>query len=175
MGAPARGAARFFYLNPRGLFGLILGIIPTSARTDSCIFRAGGKGDRAALLMRRLADERLRVSVHGLTGISSNHARTLKPIYSDNARGRYRRRSFHTAWTLSGHSVEYAVQGMESPDLIAHSKGPSDLSLKSHNDTDLNLDPAITKRGHCSAGGSAACPSVQPRRCRPVINRAPKP
>ncbi len=33
---------------------------------------AGGKRDRAAALMRRLADERSRVSVHGLTGISYN-------------------------------------------------------------------------------------------------------
>jgi len=32
-------------------------------------FAAGGKGDRAAPLMRRLADERSRVSVHRLTGI----------------------------------------------------------------------------------------------------------
>ncbi len=46
-----------------------MALIPTSARTDSCIFAAGGKGDRAAPLMRRLADERSRVSVHGLTGI----------------------------------------------------------------------------------------------------------
>ncbi len=45
------------------------GLIPVSARTDSCIFAAGGKGDRAAPLMRRLADERSRVSVHGLTGM----------------------------------------------------------------------------------------------------------
>ncbi len=44
-------------------------IIPTSARTDSCILAAGSKGDREPPLMRRLADERSRVSVHGLTGI----------------------------------------------------------------------------------------------------------
>ena len=57
-------------------------LIPTSARTDSCLFTAGGKGDRAAPRMRRLADERSRVSVHGLTGIidfrscpSSKHSR----------------------------------------------------------------------------------------------------
>ena len=43
-----------FYAHKIKYFG---SIIPTSARTDSCIFAAGGKGDRGAPLMRRLADE----------------------------------------------------------------------------------------------------------------------
>ena len=77
------------------------------------------------------------------------------------------------------HSAGHYYLAIENWPLLTFPGRPamsaSDLSFKSHDDTDLNVDPSITKRGHCSAGGSAVCPSVQPRRCRPVINRAPKP